>query len=180
MNKLKENIKSIVEKNISTISDEVKVNFKSYELEADILFKKWMALILISNEHFRIVIKFHFSENDILILSKKYTSLQNEKNKETILDFSKEITNQMGGVLKRVLEKNNITCGLSLPLVINSFDDIFSYKSPNSEYLIYKIWTDEMQCYLQFHLEFLSDNIRNTIELCDFSKANEEEEIEFL
>jgi hypothetical protein len=132
------------------------IDFRPVQDETDVNFQNWMAIILISNSDFRLTVKIYCKESDVLDLGKQAFSNLEDRSQLSISDFVKELANLLGGAVKRSLESAGITSGLSLPLLVHAFDDLFFLKGPSSESFLTNYHSDGKGFFVQLYFEFLT------------------------
>src|SRR4051794_4093544 len=99
----------------------------SYLVEEDVanpripVFGKWMTLIILAGGPLRITLKIHYKTTDIKNLgSKDGIDLSIHSS-----SFMKELCNLIAGWMKRKLDQNGLTLGISLPVSSHGFDEVF-------------------------------------------------------
>ncbi|MBK7963003.1 MAG: hypothetical protein IPK04_18505 [Bdellovibrionales bacterium] len=132
------------------------ISFRSVEDESEVSFQNWMAIILISNSDFRLTVKVYCKESDILDLGKNAFSSLDDKSQLSISDFVKELANLLGGSIKRSFESAGVSSGLSLPLLVHAFDDLFFLKTSASETFLTNYHADGKSFFIQLYFEFLT------------------------
>jgi CheY-specific phosphatase CheX len=91
----------------------------------------WMALILISGNDVRVTFKAHFNISELrLVMIDSMGMSSDEVSDALVLDYMKEYCNLTAGLIKQVFEENDVSVGISLPVVTRGFDEIF-YKAIN-------------------------------------------------
>ncbi len=93
----------------------------------------WMALISVSGVQLHLTFKVQFS----IEMARSYASevLKNDRlgiSNSHSKDFIRELCNLVAGNLKTKLAENNVTVGISLPLLSRGFDDLFFANSESS------------------------------------------------
>lgn len=102
-------------------------DFRVEELQSkNKVLAHWMALILISGKSLRLTFKTHFMSADAKQLaSKSYGKKPDELKLAQASDFIAEFCNLTAGKIKKTLEDQNISTGISLPLLTRGFDELF-------------------------------------------------------
>ena len=96
-----------------------------------------MALVLISGKPVKLTFKAHFMESEAKNLATKvYHKPVTSISTEQALDFMKEFCNITAGSLKKMLHEQGLITGISLPLVVRGFDEI--YFSPSDELMSFE------------------------------------------
>jgi CheY-specific phosphatase CheX len=111
--------------NCTSFSDS---KIEDVEVEDDLIYGQYMALILINGRDIKASLKIHYFENTaFLLLPKDSGELSNLKNtRQNADDFMKEFANLSAGYIISELEKNHISANASLPIVSNGFDEVYS------------------------------------------------------
>ncbi|MFZ3230788.1 MAG: hypothetical protein WA160_11330 [Pseudobdellovibrio sp.] len=179
---------NITSKMSDIITDQVKNYFGNSTLEStqyqeveQILFYSRMSLILVANADFRLLIKVHCNECDVKSLAKEALQFVEHDLQSGLGDFIKELTNLLGGALKRSLEASQIEIGLSLPLLIRGFDELFSEKKASSESSYFSLGSSGQKIIVHVQLDFLNEKARQILANVNFSAdANSAGGFEFL
>lgn len=140
----------------------------------------WLALILISGKELRITFKVHFGLNDCSQIAAPLFGLKVDeiKNSQT-KDFIKEYCNLSAGLIKKILEDQQIDVGISLPLVTRGFDEIFFEKRPKTD-VIHDGWVineNNIKIFCTSQIDIFN---KDTLAKISYEISEEEEEIEFL
>jgi hypothetical protein len=139
------------------------IRFHPMDDESEVYFQNWMSIILISNSDFRLTIKVYCKESDILALGKSALSGLEDKSQNTVSDFVKELANLLGGTMKRAFEASGVSSGLSLPLLVRAFDDLFFSKSPTSETFLTTYESEGKSFTVQLYFEFMTASSREKL-----------------
>lgn len=101
----------------------------------------WMGLTQISTDFAKIIFKNYFYTRDLAhISSVTFKKKPQEMSQKQIIDFDKEFCNLIGGRIKSFFEINGCRAVQSLPMVLNSFDDIYFLKKERNK-LFKFFWT---------------------------------------
>jgi CheY-specific phosphatase CheX len=88
----------------------------------------WMGLILISGPSLRITMKCHYtSDNGKFFAQKVMGKKSSEISFSQVQDFIREYCNLCGGKVKKIFSDSNLDTGISLPLALRGFDELFFY-----------------------------------------------------
>lgn len=139
------------------------ITFEIMKDESEVFFQNWMSIILVSNSDFRLTIKVYCKESDILDMGRRAFLGIEDKSEKAISDFVKELANLLGGTLKRALETSGVVSGLSLPLLVRAFDDLFFSKTPTSETFLAKYSSEGKDFMVQLYFEFMTSNSREKL-----------------
>lgn len=139
--------------------------------DSDIYLTNWMSMILIANSDFRIVVKIHYNDSDMQALAKSVLKSDEIKiTKKTnvttsyLEDFAKEFANLLGGSIKRSLDMCQFNNGLSLPLLVRGFDDLFSIPTVMSESYSRRLSDSGKSFIIQLYVEFLTSEAKAKLE----------------
>ncbi len=125
----------------------------------------WLSAISVSGEQIHIIFKVQFAIKTVNSFS-KYTfqhvkeGVSNSQNK----DFMREFCNMVAGYIKNTLINNNLTVGVSLPLLCRGFDNFF-FEPPThsrSGKDCWKLFEKENNVYCSSVIE-LADDIKLNI-----------------
>ena len=145
------------------------------------VFDHWMSLILISGKSLRITFKTHFNIKTCRkIASPIYGKKPDDIAVRQAQDFVKEYGNLAAGFLKKIFEEQDVDVGISLPLVIRGFDEVFFDKTQDEAKLedCWRIDNGSTSLVCTSLLEVYQPEI---IQELDFTiEDEEEEEIDFL
>jgi CheY-specific phosphatase CheX len=145
------------------------------------VFNHWMALILISGKSVRITFKVHFN----IRTAQEFAAPVYGKNPDDIemrqaKDFVKEFCNLSAGFIKKIFEDQNLDVGISLPLVIRGFDEVFFDKSEKETITedSFKLDQSGNGLICSSHIEVFNHEMLQVIDTN--IEEEEEEEIDFL
>lgn len=166
-------MKDIISEQVRSYFSNSSLNIQMIENKEETLFLNRMALILVANSDFRLLIKVHCNECDIKSLAKEALQFSDVDLNTGLIDFIKELTNLLGGALKRSLESANLQIGLSLPLMIRGFDELFSEASSQSEVTVFSLGTPSQRILVQVQIDYLTEKSKETLEQVNFSSASD-------
>ena len=145
------------------------------------VFDHWMSLILISGKSLRITFKTHFNIKTCRkIASPIYGKKPDDIAVRQAQDFVKEYGNLAAGFLKKIFEEQDVDVGISLPLVIRGFDEVFFDKTQDDAKLedCWRLDNGSTSLVCTSLLEVYQPEV---IQELDFTiEEEEEEEIDFL
>ena len=149
------------------------------KLKRDV-YDHWMALILVSGKALRMTLKVHFNIKS----SKKMASPIYGKTPEKLevrqaKDFIKEFCNLSAGSIKKIFEDQSVDVGISLPLVIRGFDEVF-FERQNKNSIIedkFRIENGGVGVLCTNIVEVFNQSLLGDV---DINIEEEEEEIDFL
>ena len=87
-----------------------------------------LALVFISGKPIRITFKVHFNHKDTREIAFRLygVSSLDRVTEKHVIDFIKEYCNLSGGYLKKLFENIRLGLGMSLPLCMRGFDEVYS------------------------------------------------------
>jgi len=144
----------------------------------------WMGLILISGPSIRITMKCHYlSENGKFFAQKSLGKKISEISFSQVQDYIKEYCNLCAGKIKKIFADNNLDIGISLPLAVRGFDELFFYdkNTRNAPGYCQDYWsliTEDKFLLLSSIIEIYNEDDMNKINI-DFNTASSGE-IDFL
>lgn len=105
------------------------VSCDDLQVDVPVLGEK-MCLVLVKNAALHVTVKVFFSTGVAEIMAlRAYGPTKGEVSAEQATDFIKELCNLIAGGLKGAFERSGLSCGMSLPVVGNGFDDLFAETS---------------------------------------------------
>ena len=162
------------------LTDQLRVYFSNNEINAttsndgrDIYFNQWLSLILIANSDFRILIKTYFNDSTVRELAPDALKIAQISDHQGLGDYMKELSNLFGGAVKRSLEASAISCGLSLPLIIYGFDELFAERLETADCAFIKLGRKGFEITVQVHFEFLNLQVKEILSKINFSVSKE-------
>jgi hypothetical protein len=102
------------------------------------VFANWMSLVLISGPLLRITFMAHFNQKDIApILADIYNQndMHEDKLNRKITDYMKEYCNLTAGHIKKIFGSQEISVGISLPVLLNGFDAVYMKPEMNQKFV---------------------------------------------
>ena len=141
-----------------------------------------VANILLAGQTFRLITKIHYFDDELNQAAlNKHIQAFNKTAKVESSDFFSETLNTVAGYLKGHLETQEIQMGLSLPLVTNGFDELFTDRPENNEWTGFWHWESEIRgVIISTSIEILSKENFESINW-DIQQEDEQDcEIEFL
>lgn len=142
----------------------------------------WMSVIMLTSGEMRLTFKTHFMSSDGKILTSKSLRKPVENiTQDQILDFFKEYCNMVAGKIKWLIEFNGHASGISLPLSMRGFDEVF-FPSPDNRLLFLEQWglKSELTSFVcSVAIEVQNPNLWNTLRL-NYEQTNEKGDVDFL
>jgi len=102
----------------------VNLDDRELELKPGQVVARHMSMVLITSNDLRIVFKVHFNTEAIRASRRQVGRPWDPNDHAAVIDFMKELTNQMGGRLCRVLGTHHLTVGMSVPLCTRGTQEI--------------------------------------------------------
>jgi|GEM_PF-3193633 len=130
------------EASVSTLKDYTHIESVHEMLPSSdsIILGHWMPVIIISSAVMQITFKTHLMTMDGKIFSaSSFKKNPEEMSSQQVLDFFKEYCNMVGGKIKWLLEFNQIASGISLPILLRGFDEVF-FSHQETPYLFSDKW----------------------------------------
>lgn len=104
-------------------------------------FSRWMGIILISSVGLRITLKIHFKAAGVKTFAASIYGLKAEElTISQVGEFIKECCNLVAGAVKKSLESQGFSLGISLPILTRGLDEIF-FPPPDEAVLYSDQWT---------------------------------------
>jgi hypothetical protein len=91
---------------------------------------RYIAMVLLTSAELRIVFKVHFNPEQIRAYQQSKGVSDEDLTDKQLVDFMKELSNQMGGRVCRVFDAHQIAMGMSIPLCTRGIYEIYAdYKA---------------------------------------------------
>jgi hypothetical protein len=91
---------------------------------------RYIAMVLLTSAELRIVFKVHFNPEQIRAYQLSKGVADEDLSDKQLVDFMKELSNQMGGRVCRVFDAHQIAMGMSIPLCTRGIYEIYAdYKA---------------------------------------------------
>ena len=108
-----------------------KVGFKIDELHSRFqlgqVLSDQIILLVISGDDLRMTIKIHYKRSHVLSLAKyPFDFVNDDELQLKIVDYMKELCNQVCGRVCRIFAKRDIHLGMSIPLKLRGFYEVYS------------------------------------------------------
>jgi len=141
----------------------------------------WMSLILISGKDIRVTFKTNYYQATIKkIMAKKFNKPIEQITTDQTKDFVREFCNLVAGTTKTIFEQVGSKVGISLPLVLRGFDNLFFIEKINENHYTYTWRLSEADSYVDCccYVEVLSPNIFKDADMKFIER--EDDEVDFL
>jgi hypothetical protein len=90
------------------------------------VLSRYLAMVLLSSNELRVIFKVHFNPEQIRAWRREAGAQEEDLGDRQILDFMKELANQMGGRVCRILDAHQISAGMSIPLCTRGIHEIYA------------------------------------------------------
>lgn len=105
----------------------------SVQLAADVehyqlgqVLRRHMVIVILNGAELRVVHKVHFNLEQVRAYREAKGCAGDDLAERRLIDFMKELSNQMGGRVCRLLETYNISMGMSVPLCTRGIHEIYA------------------------------------------------------
>ena len=144
---------------------------------------RYIAMVLLTSAELRIVFKVHFNPEQIRAYQLSKGIVADELGDRQLVDFMKELSNQMGGRVCRVFDAHQIAMGMSIPLCTRGIYEIYAdYKSKAGAITKFgDFWRLEgpfSSIYCSCYVELISKDDFSAIKYTD--EQSQEGELDFL
>ncbi|MGC4061652.1 MAG: hypothetical protein QM749_12725 [Aquabacterium sp.] len=93
---------------------------------------RYIAMVLLTSAELRIVFKVHFNPEQIRAYQLGKGGTEETLTDRHLVDFMKELSNQMGGRVCRVFDAHQIAMGMSIPLCTRGIYEIYADYRPKT------------------------------------------------
>jgi hypothetical protein len=93
---------------------------------------RYIAMVLLTSAELRIVFKVHFNPEQIRAYQLGKGNDEDTLTDRHLVDFMKELSNQMGGRVCRVFDAHQIAMGMSIPLCTRGIYEIYADYRPKT------------------------------------------------
>lgn len=87
---------------------------------------RYIAMVLLTCNELRIVFKVHFNPEQIRAYRQSRGASAEDLTDKQLIDFMKELSNQMGGRVCRIFDAHQIAIGMSVPLCTRGIYEIYA------------------------------------------------------
>ncbi len=87
---------------------------------------RYIAMVLLTSDQLRMVFKVHFNPEQIRAYRKGKGVADEDLNDRQLIDFMKELSNQMAGRVCRVCDAHHVSLGMSIPLCTRGIYEIYA------------------------------------------------------
>lgn len=147
------------------------------------VLKRYIATVLLTSPELRIVFKVHFNPEQIRAYRQHKLGSSDDMTDKQLIDYVKELANQMGGRVCRVMDTHQIAMGMSVPLCTRGIYEIYAdYQSKagsiNKFGDLWQLVGPFQTLYCSCYIEMLSKQDFSEVKSCD--EAAQEGELDFL
>ncbi|TAK94054.1 MAG: hypothetical protein EPO09_10680 [Aquabacterium sp.] len=96
------------------------------------VLSRYIAMVLLTSNELRIVFKVHFNPEQIRTYRQARGASADDLSDKQLIDFMKELSNQMGGRVCRIFDAHQIAIGMSVPLCTRGIYEIYADYQPKS------------------------------------------------
>lgn len=96
------------------------------------VLKRYMAMVILNGADLRIVIKVHFDLEPIRAYRHARQAPESDLADKKIIDFMKELSNQIGGRVCRAFDTHGTPVGMSVPLCTRGIYEIYADYAPKT------------------------------------------------
>ncbi len=147
------------------------------------VLSRYIAMVLLTSNELRIVFKVHFNPEQIRTYRQSRGASADDLSDKQLIDFMKELSNQMGGRVCRIFDAHQIAIGMSVPLCTRGIYEIYAdYQSKTGAITKFgDFWQlngpfDTIYC--SCFVELMSKDDFSTVKAAD--EVAEEGELDFL
>lgn len=90
------------------------------------VLSRYIAMVLLTSNELRIVFKVHFNPEQIRTYRQSRGASADDLSDKQLIDFMKELSNQMGGRVCRIFDAHQIAIGMSVPLCTRGIYEIYA------------------------------------------------------
>ena len=110
---------------------EVKLS-EPQDLHLGQVLKRYMTMVILNGADLRIVIKVHFDLEQIRGYRQLRKVAENDLADKKLIDFMKELSNQIGGRVCRAFDTHGTPVGMSVPLCTRGIYEIYADYAPKA------------------------------------------------
>jgi hypothetical protein len=96
------------------------------------VLKRYMAMVILNGADMRIVIKVHFDLEQIRAYREARQAPAHDLTDKRLIDYMKELSNQVGGRVCRTFDTHGTPVGMSVPLCTRGIYEIYADYAPKS------------------------------------------------
>ena len=147
------------------------------------VLKRYIAMVLLTSPELRIVFKVHFTPEQVRTYRQGKRGNVDELDDKQLIDYIKELANQMGGRVCRVLDAHQIGMGMSVPLCTRGIYEIYADYQTKTGAIdkfgdLWQLDGPFQTLYCSCYIEMLSKHDFSQVRCSD--EASQEGELDFL
>lgn len=147
------------------------------------VLSRYIAMVLLTSNELRIVFKVHFNPEQIRAYRQSRGASADDLSDKQLIDFMKELSNQMGGRVCRIFDAHQIAIGMSVPLCTRGIYEIYADYQPKSGAItkfgdFWQLNGPFDTIYCSCFVELMSKDDFSTVKAAD--EVAEEGELDFL
>lgn len=96
------------------------------------VLSRYIAMVLLTSNELRIVFKVHFNPEQIRAYRQSRGASEDDLSDKQLIDFMKELSNQMGGRVCRIFDAHQVSIGMSVPLCTRGIYEIYADYQPKT------------------------------------------------
>jgi len=96
------------------------------------VLKRYIVMVLLSSPELRVVFKVHFNPEQVRAYRLAKGCNPQDLSDKQLVDFMKELSNQMGGRVCRIFDAHQIAMGMSIPLCTRGIYEIYADYKPKT------------------------------------------------
>lgn len=96
------------------------------------VLSRYIAMVLLTSNELRIVFKVHFNPEQIRAYRQSRGASEDDQSDKQLIDFMKELSNQMGGRVCRIFDAHQVSIGMSVPLCTRGIYEIYADYQPKT------------------------------------------------
>lgn len=144
---------------------------------------RYITMVILSSDGFRIVFKVHFNPEQIRAYRLRQGDAAIDLTDKQLIDYMKELSNQMGGRVCRAFSAHGLSVGMSIPLCTRGIYEIYAdYQAKYGPVIKFgDFWRIEGPfdfIYCSCYIELLSKDDLSSISVAD--ESSQEGELDFL
>jgi hypothetical protein len=110
----------------------ITLDARPQNLQLGQVLTRYIAMVLLTSAELRIVFKVHFNPEQIRTYQRSKGGAEENLTDRHLVDFMKELSNQMGGRVCRVFDAHQIAMGMSIPLCTRGIYEIYADYRPKT------------------------------------------------
>ena len=153
------------------------------DLQLGQVLTRYIAMVLLTSPELRIVFKVHFNPEQIRAYQRRKGHAEADLSDKHLVDFMKELSNQMGGRVCRVFDAHQIAMGMSVPLCTRGIYEIYADYKPKTGAVtkfgdFWRLHGPFSSIYCSCYVELISKDDFSAIKHTD--EQSQEGELDFL